>query len=159
MLRPQLRYTRLCWLELDSLCKRPPKWEREACYIWPLHVLMWLSTAFSKAQFTSSLSPLEVLCQTGILDSQQCFTRNTFLQPRPGIQASNVRRDCEYAWECVQQECQKLLVDLLHASATAASNGRSDASAGAPILQCLTCCPSTGIMQHETQFLCPKIWS
>ena len=121
---------------------------------------MWLSTATgNSAKFESQFTFFTGSALSDSQNKQQRLTRGTFLQPRPGFQASNVRRDCEYAWECVQQECQKLLVDLLHASATAASNGRSDTSAGAPNLQCLTCCPSTCTLQHATKVLCLKIWS
>ena len=164
MLRLPLRYPRLCWLAPDTLCTRPcasdpTEREQTACYTWPLRVLDVAVNSIQHSSIYNSPSALEVLCQTVNLIRQQRFTRDACLQPRPGLQASNVRRDCEYAWECVQQECQKLLVDLLHASATAASNGRSDASAGAPTLQCVTCCPSIYTLQHATQLVCLKTWS
>ncbi|KAK9815816.1 hypothetical protein WJX72_010122 [[Myrmecia] bisecta] len=33
----------------------------------------------------------------------------------PLVSPAYVRKECEYAWECMQKECQKLLAELLHA--------------------------------------------
>lgn len=41
----------------------------------------------------------------------------------PGSQAAYVRKETQYAWDCIQKECQKVLTMLLQGQATGASAG------------------------------------
>ena len=47
-----------------------------------------------------------------------------------GGQAAYVRKETQYAWECIQKECQKVLALLLHGQAPGAASAGGAFSKG-----------------------------
>lgn len=53
------------------------------------------------------------------LSESSCFLQAP--APSGGSQATYVKKETQYAWECIQTQCQKVLVMLLHGQASGAA--------------------------------------